>query len=125
MLLFVSTRSLEKRDAKKTKLLRRGIEIIGVPASRAGLLSVTDILLILGSMNIASVFVEGGAGIFGQFLSQNAVDKMILFVAPSIFGHGLDAFGGLRPRSVTHPLRLKSVSIRRVGEEVVIEGYLH
>lgn len=124
-LLFVSEESARRNPGKRRELLRRGVEIVALPGSPSHGLAVMDVLHILGSKNVASVLVEGGSRVFASFLNENAADKILAFVAPSLFGSGLDTFTGLRPRSAGHARRMKSVSARRIGDDILIEGYLH
>ncbi len=111
-----------KRSAVKDKLLRKGVEVVEVEGGRAGQIDAGTIVSVLGAMKIGSVLVEGGADIFRQFLAPNVADKVYLFVAPAIFGHGLSVFG---EQQRGEPLRLVNVSSRNIRGDTLIEGYLN
>jgi riboflavin biosynthesis pyrimidine reductase len=62
--------------------------------------------------------------VFGAFLRESAADKLMVFIAPSIFGGGLEAFGGPFS-SRRRPPRLRNISLIRIGEDALLQGYLH
>lgn len=74
-------------DAEKIHTLGSlGVELYfyegkAVPASR--------VLHALGTMDIGSVLVEGGATVFTQFFDENAYDEIMLFMAPHHVPQGL------------------------------------
>jgi diaminohydroxyphosphoribosylaminopyrimidine deaminase/5-amino-6-(5-phosphoribosylamino)uracil reductase len=76
----------------------------------------------LGELNVLSLLVEGGPQLHEAFWHAGLVDRVELFVAPHTVGlDGVDwitlpdgTLAGLRERSV-----------RPVGRDVIIEGYVH
>jgi diaminohydroxyphosphoribosylaminopyrimidine deaminase/5-amino-6-(5-phosphoribosylamino)uracil reductase len=78
-----------------------------------------DELRALASEGIQSLLVEGGPTLAGAFLRAGLVDKLLLFVAPTLSGEG----PGLLDR-LDAPLGLTGVSTRRVGTDVLLEAYL-
>ena len=73
----------------------------------------------LAAEGVQSLLLEGGPTIAGAFLRAGLVDKLLLFVAPVLSGSG----PGIADR-LEEPLRLSHLSSRRVGEDVLVEGYL-
>ncbi|MBU1486879.1 bifunctional diaminohydroxyphosphoribosylaminopyrimidine deaminase/5-amino-6-(5-phosphoribosylamino)uracil reductase RibD [bacterium] len=106
--------------AKKIKQLKdKGAEIL-IVKGKDGLVDLKGLLKKLGELEITSLLVEGGAKIAASFLKESLIDKMMLFVCPKIIGgSGLAAFGqGLAE------VRLKEVKYRKLGEDVLITGYV-
>ena len=74
-----------------------------------------------------SLLLEGGPTLAGAFLRADLIDKLVLFVAPKLVG-GDDApplFAGPGVRALTEAVAVTSVEVSRVGEDVLVTGYLH
>jgi len=75
-----------RRDDEKAKALAaRGAHLVFIP-STAGNFDPAAVLAELSALNISSVLLEGGAGLYGSFLNANLVNKLHLFQAPTILG---------------------------------------
>jgi diaminohydroxyphosphoribosylaminopyrimidine deaminase/5-amino-6-(5-phosphoribosylamino)uracil reductase len=81
--------------------------------------SLEDELAALGCEGVRSLLLEGGPTLAASFLAADLVDRVILFVAPTLSGAGPVAFG---PLPEARPLR--HVVTERVGEDVMLTGYL-
>ena len=78
-----------------------------------------DELAALGGEGVRSLLLEGGPTLAGAFLAGGLVDKLMLFTAPTVSGAGPVAFGPLpEPQALWH------VSVERIGEDVLLTGYL-
>jgi len=80
----------------------------------------------LGKLQITSVLIEGGSSLNAHALEDGIVDKVILFIAPKIIG-GKDSYpavGGKTFRRLEEAYRLKDISIRKIGDDFFIEGYV-
>ncbi len=64
------------------------------------------LLKTFGTMGIASLLVEGGAGIFGAFVEQGLVNEYQLYSAPVILGAGISWAGLTRNRTMAKAIRL-------------------
>ena len=73
----------------------------------------------LGAEGVQSLLLEGGPTLAGAFLRGGLVDKLLLFVAPSLSGAG----PGLLDR-LESPLALSRLTARSVGDDVLLEAYL-
>lgn len=81
----------------------------------------------LGKENVTSVLVEGGGELAAEMLSAGIVDKIEFHVAPKLLG-GRDSrpvIGGKNPKSLAEALKLKDISIEKIGEDICIRGYLN
>jgi diaminohydroxyphosphoribosylaminopyrimidine deaminase/5-amino-6-(5-phosphoribosylamino)uracil reductase len=73
----------------------------------------------LAADGVQSLLLEGGPTLAAAFLEQDLVDKLLVFVAPKLSGEGPGMLAGL-PRK----LELTRLEARKVGEDVLIQGYL-
>jgi diaminohydroxyphosphoribosylaminopyrimidine deaminase/5-amino-6-(5-phosphoribosylamino)uracil reductase len=79
-----------------------------------------DELAALGAEDVQSLLLEGGPTLATAFVEADLVDKLLLFVAPTLSGDGPRLLGDLsRPAGLIH------LSARQVGADVLLEGYLH
>jgi diaminohydroxyphosphoribosylaminopyrimidine deaminase/5-amino-6-(5-phosphoribosylamino)uracil reductase len=85
---------------------------------RSGTLA--DELAALAAEGVQSLLVEGGPLLATSFLEADLVDKLLLFVAPTIGGEGLPMLGRLDV-----PLRLTRLRAREIGEDVLLSAYVH
>ena len=78
-----------------------------------------DELRALAGEGVQSLLLEGGPTLATSFFEADLVDKLLLFVAPVPGGEG--------PRFVAAsvPLELSHFAIREVGEDVLLEAYVH
>ena len=84
---------------------------------RSGLLA--DELRALGVEGVQSLLLEGGPTLATAFFEADLVDKLLLFVAPIAGGEG--------PRFVGESVQLdlSHYAIRHVGEDILLEAYVH
>jgi diaminohydroxyphosphoribosylaminopyrimidine deaminase/5-amino-6-(5-phosphoribosylamino)uracil reductase len=80
----------------------------------------TDELRTLADEGIQSLLLEGGPTLAASFLRADVVDKLLLFVAPTIGGAG-PAFQPELPAAI----RLHGLRAEPVGEDVLLSGYVH
>jgi diaminohydroxyphosphoribosylaminopyrimidine deaminase/5-amino-6-(5-phosphoribosylamino)uracil reductase len=79
------------KSAKVRKLQDAGVEIVCMPAKR-GSLALKSVLCELGQRDILNVLLEAGPRLNGSALSAQLVDRVILFYAPKLAGHGKTPF---------------------------------
>jgi len=124
--IIVVTKKAPARRLKKLRSLGAKI-IFGRPDKRAkGRIDLKALMATLGKQKITSIMIEGGAGLAASALSSKIVDKAVFFVAPKIIG-GRDALspvGGKGIKKVSKALHLKDVTTKRLGEDIMIEGYI-
>jgi diaminohydroxyphosphoribosylaminopyrimidine deaminase / 5-amino-6-(5-phosphoribosylamino)uracil reductase len=89
--------------------------------------SLQEELARLAGEEVQSLLLEGGPTLAGAFLRADLIDKLVLFVAPKLVG-GDDApplFAGPGVRVLAEAVAVTSVEVSRVGEDVLVTGYLH
>ncbi len=73
----------------------------------------------LAADGVQSLLLEGGPTLARAFLEAGLVDKLLLFVAPTLAGSGPFVVPAL-----DEPLGLEHMTSKQVGEDVLIEAYL-
>jgi diaminohydroxyphosphoribosylaminopyrimidine deaminase/5-amino-6-(5-phosphoribosylamino)uracil reductase len=110
---------------KILKLQHTGVEVLFVKSS-GGRVDLKDLLKRLGSMDIMSVLIEGGAEINASAIKAGVVDKVVMFLAPMIMSgtNSLCSVGGASPVRLTHAVKLTGITSRFVGQDLMLEGYI-
>jgi len=79
-----------------------------------------DELEALAADGVQSLLLEGGPTLATAFLEADLVDKVLLFVAPVLAGAGTAPTAQLpSPRTLSH------LTARPVGDDVLLEAYVH
>ena len=78
-----------------------------------------DELRALAAEGVQSLLLEGGPTLATSFLRAGLVDKLLLFLAPTLSGSGPAWLGDL-----VGPLALSRLSVEPVGADVLLEAYL-
>ena len=113
----------QSEGSPRARALRRaGVEVVRVRA-RGGHADLGEVVRELGRRDILSVLLEGGADLNGGALAAGIVDKIILFVAPKIFGSSAVPLARARNGSLASLPELKNVDVRRFGPDLCVEGY--
>lgn len=117
------TGSAKAEQARKiSSLLHSNIRII----SFKGRLHLAWLMERLGQEEITSVLVEGGSSLNAHALEDGIIDKVMFFIAPKIMGgrESYPAVGGKTFRRLEDAYKLKDLAVRRLGEDILVEGYL-
>ncbi|MBT8346105.1 MAG: bifunctional diaminohydroxyphosphoribosylaminopyrimidine deaminase/5-amino-6-(5-phosphoribosylamino)uracil reductase RibD [Desulfofustis sp.] len=111
-------------SGKISELNENGVEVFQVAVGDAGRVDLGEVLRMLGSRQITSLLVEGGAEVHGSFLKAGLVDNITLFYAPYVAGdrgtgviQGIQTDGGREDA-----IRLHNISHRRLGDDLMISG---
>jgi diaminohydroxyphosphoribosylaminopyrimidine deaminase/5-amino-6-(5-phosphoribosylamino)uracil reductase len=122
--VIIATTELAPRD-KTEKLEKRGIRIL-ILDSQEGKINLKSCLCKLGEIGMMSLLVEGGSQVNGSFLDEGLIDKLLLFLAPKLMGdpQALGIFGGKGACSLEEAVSLREMKRRRIGEDILLEGYL-
>jgi diaminohydroxyphosphoribosylaminopyrimidine deaminase / 5-amino-6-(5-phosphoribosylamino)uracil reductase len=79
-----------------------------------------DELRALAAEDVQTLLLEGGPTLAASFVAADLVDQFLLFVAPRLAGEGPSMIGALPA-----PIELQRLDARRIGEDVLLQGYLH
>jgi diaminohydroxyphosphoribosylaminopyrimidine deaminase/5-amino-6-(5-phosphoribosylamino)uracil reductase len=80
----------------------------------------------LEEIGITSIMIEGGASLNAYALADAIVDKLVFFIAPKIIGgkDSVPVVGGNFYRRLEDAYKLKDVRVKKIEEDIMIEGYL-
>jgi len=110
-------------ESKKKTLLEKNIKIVDYEGERVDL---NWLMKKLGETGITSVMIEGGSSLNSHAFEDGIVDKVMFFIAPKIIG-GRESFpcvGGKAFRKLPEAHQLKDVKVKRIGEDILVEGYV-
>ena len=74
----------------------------------------------LAAEGVQSLLLEGGPTLATAFLQSDLVDKLLLFVAPVLGGHGPRFL-----RELGAPIGVRGQTAERTGDDVLITAYVH
>ncbi|MGH2790294.1 MAG: GTP cyclohydrolase II [Actinomycetota bacterium] len=111
----------ERSEAQRRReLSRSGAEIVVVP-QRNGRVELGEALHLLRRRGIESILVEGGAGVITSLLaSRGLADRLVVSIAPSVLGSGIEAVGDLGISDVASGLELGDPTVHLVGRDLVL-----
>ena len=81
-------------------------------------------LAALAERKVSALLVEGGAGVHGALLDAGCVDRLLLYVAPRLFG-GADALPMALGSGTDEPsdgLELTPFNVTRLGDDLLLEA---
>src|SRR5580765_797050 len=81
---------------------------------------INDELRALAGEGVQTLLLEGGPTLASAFLEADLVDKLLVFVAPALAGDGPTLAHGLPA-----PVLLKRLRAEPVGDDVLLEAYVH
>ena len=121
---IIATTELAARD-KIERLEKKGVRILTLD-SKQGRVDLKDCLSKLGEMGMMSLLVEGGSQVNGSFLDEGLIDKILFFLSPKLIGdrEALGIFGGSGKANLKETIPLNELRVRRMREDILIEGYL-
>ena len=120
--LIIATTSKAQKSMIK-KLQQKGINVI-ITKSKKGMVELHDLMKQLGKHEITSVMIEGGSQLNSSAIKDGIVDKALIFAAPKIIGNGIGAIGSLGIKKIDKAINLKNPIVKKIGKDVLIEGYL-
>jgi len=121
---IVATTPQAPRERRRM-LEERGVEVLVVD-SEGNRVNLNNLMALLGSREITSVLLEGGATLNASALEAGVVDKLITFIAPKIIG-GKEApgmVGGLGQARMDDAYLLDRIKVAHFGEDLMLSGYI-
>lgn len=113
--------------ARRSEHLRQaGVEVVQEilrtgPDEGGALMSWQTVLSELRRREMASLLVEGGAGVLTSLFRNRLVDRLVLVSAPVVIGSGRAAVGDLGVEQLSEAWRGRTVNVRQAGEDIVWE----
>jgi diaminohydroxyphosphoribosylaminopyrimidine deaminase/5-amino-6-(5-phosphoribosylamino)uracil reductase len=123
---LIATLERAAKTAKLEELLDAGAEVL-LARGREGRIDLRSLMKVLGSFGITSVLIEGGAEVHASALKAGIVDKVVLFIAPTLMTgkDSLCSIGGVSPARLSRAIMLREVTSRFVGKDLMVEGYIN
>jgi diaminohydroxyphosphoribosylaminopyrimidine deaminase/5-amino-6-(5-phosphoribosylamino)uracil reductase len=122
--ILATTNKISKEKIEGLK--KRGVEII-LNECENGRVNLKALMKELAKREITSVLVEGGGEITASVLKDKLADKFTAFISPMIIG-GKDAVspvGGKGIEKIINSAKIHKFSIKKIGEDIMIEGYFN
>ncbi len=102
-----------------------GAEVLELPPDANGYVDVEAAARLLAERGKYNVLLEGGGELASAFWQAKLIDKAVFFIAPKIIG-GREARspveGAGLSRFMAEAATLKSMTIRRLGQDIALEG---
>jgi diaminohydroxyphosphoribosylaminopyrimidine deaminase/5-amino-6-(5-phosphoribosylamino)uracil reductase len=110
--------------AWREALIEAGAEVLVLPA-KDGRVDLHALLVALGRRGVLSLLVEGGGILLGSFFDERLVDKVHAIIAPMVVGAAMapTPVAGRGAMRMADAVPLREVSIRRLGEDILVTGY--
>ncbi|HZC28109.1 MAG TPA: GTP cyclohydrolase II [Gaiellaceae bacterium] len=115
-LIITTERSSEERC---TALRARGVGGRIVGAGPGGV-DLPAALAALRAFGVRSLLVEGGARVITSFFGERLADRLVVGIAPTIIGAGIEAVGDLGVARVAESIRLSNRSVHLAGDDVLV-----
>jgi diaminohydroxyphosphoribosylaminopyrimidine deaminase/5-amino-6-(5-phosphoribosylamino)uracil reductase len=109
----------------KVDLFSRKAEVL-ICQDRNKQVDLRDLMKKLAQKEISHVLIEGGGESIASALEAKIADKILFFISPKIIG-GRDAVTSVEGEGIerlSRAIRIKDAKVRRIGEDVLVEGYL-
>lgn len=122
-LLIATTECADSRNA--TLLKQKNVEIVQLKANPEGQVDLDALMEVLAGRQIISVFVEGGGAIHASLLQAKRAQKVLFFIAPKLIGGAAapTPLEGMGVAQMADAISLRSLSVRRFGTDIALEGY--
>ncbi len=76
----------------------------------------------LFELNICSIMIEAGGGLNSELLKAKVVDEINQFVAPKIFGSGLNFVDNIKIEEIDDCIELENIKIKQIDDNFLING---
>ncbi|HTP42479.1 MAG TPA: bifunctional diaminohydroxyphosphoribosylaminopyrimidine deaminase/5-amino-6-(5-phosphoribosylamino)uracil reductase RibD [Nitrospiria bacterium] len=121
---FVATTSLASPE-RRAALEALGVTVFVLEAAQ-GRVDLKALMAKLVELGINSVMIEGGGELIGSALRDGLIDRVAVFIAPTLMG-GQDAkgmVGGRSPLTLDGLVRLHGLTVHPVGDDWLVEASL-
>jgi diaminohydroxyphosphoribosylaminopyrimidine deaminase/5-amino-6-(5-phosphoribosylamino)uracil reductase len=82
-----------------------------------------SVLADLGARQVTSVLMEGGGKILGEAFDNGLIDKIQIYLAPSMTGGPVVAFAGKGSAATAEAARIEEISFTKLGPDICVSGY--
>jgi diaminohydroxyphosphoribosylaminopyrimidine deaminase/5-amino-6-(5-phosphoribosylamino)uracil reductase len=112
-------------ENKKRAFEEAGARVLEV-GLKNDLIDMNALMEQLGAMELTSLLIEGGGRVLASAFSSAVVDKIFFFYAPKILGgdDGVPICSGAGARLMRECIGIHDIAVHRLGDDVLIEGYV-
>lgn len=122
-LFFITTAKADNRQ--RERLVEHGAQIIEVVSDEDGHPAIEDALKALSASGVASILVEGGAGLIASFIKSGYANKLIVVYSPKLIGgkQAVPISEELGVNRLNDAYSLEKPCWQKFGEEMIFSGY--
>jgi GTP cyclohydrolase II len=104
---------------RRGTLQHRRVAVRVLPAGPHGV-DIDAALAGLRAAGVETLLVEGGSRVITSLLHAGVVDRLIVGLAPTVIGHGVDAVGPLGVTAVSEGIRLVNRTVHVLDDDVLL-----
>lgn len=103
-----------------------GGDVILARPRKDGRVDIRSLLKDLAKRGVTHVLIEGGGEVIASAFEAKVVDKVCFFISPKIIGGrmAVTSVEGSGVGKVVKAIRLRDISLRKIGEDFLFEGYV-
>ncbi|MBI3756576.1 MAG: bifunctional diaminohydroxyphosphoribosylaminopyrimidine deaminase/5-amino-6-(5-phosphoribosylamino)uracil reductase RibD [Deltaproteobacteria bacterium] len=121
---LVVTTEDHAQSRERKELEERGVEVFCLPGEQ-GRVRLGSLLQELGRRGFKSVLIEGGGQVAAAALQEHVVDKIFFFYGPKLLGgEGRPMIGSLGIDRVAAGLKLHTIELYRLRDDILVTGYM-
>ncbi|AUX45514.1 5-amino-6-(5-phosphoribosylamino)uracil reductase [Sorangium cellulosum] len=110
-------------DGARARLEERGAEVVLVPATDCGRVSLPHALAELHARGVRRLLVEGGGIVLTSFLRARLADRAEVEIAPRLLGDtAIPAVGALGEATLASAIDLREPAVELLGGNVLLRG---
>jgi len=122
--VFIFTARGAKRE-KVAKARAMGVKVFYIATKGPCGLDIKKVLKKLADCGIANILIEGGGMVAASAIKAGLVDRLSYFIAPIFLGaDSVPAVGLLNLKTPLSAPRLGNMKVRRLGDDILVEGEL-
>ena len=120
---ILATTDLAPLDRRR-EFAQPAVEVLVLPSTPDGRVDLGSLLDELGARGMATLLVEGGAGVITAMIRERRVSRLVVSIAPLVLGAGIDAVGDLDILRLRDALSFRRASFSQLGPDVIFDGEL-
>jgi len=111
-------------SGEKLKLLEaKGVTVL-ITKRKNNRVDLSQLMVLLGQMNIDSILVEGGGSVHGSLMAEGLIHKVQAYIAPKLVGSGKSPATGYHVQLMSQALDLIDISYTNLEGDILVEGYM-